>query len=83
MKILNVSAALLAAGLLIAGPALAQTSPAPVQKQKTQEGGPSFAPLPCGGPEHANASADPNCKQRTQSMSPTSVQSAGGTAAPK
>jgi hypothetical protein len=36
MKTLNISAALMSVGLLMAVPALAQTTP---QKQKTQEGG--------------------------------------------
>jgi len=73
MKIVNLSAALIAAGLLISGPAFAQTAPATTtaQKQRTQEGGSSFAPLPCSLPERANASADPNCKQRTQNLSPS------------
>jgi len=73
MKIINLSAALIAAGLLISGSAFAQTPSATTtaQKQKTQEGGPTFAPMPCSGPENANSKADPNCKQRTQNLSPS------------
>jgi hypothetical protein len=60
------SAALMAAGLLVAAPAFAQTTSA--QKQPTQEGGPSM-PMPCGLPYNANPGADPDCKQRTQDLS--------------
>jgi hypothetical protein len=70
MNMLNLSAVLLAAGFLMAAPAFAQTTPA--QKQPAQEGGSSFAPLPCGPPFNANSSADPNCKQRTQNLTPSS-----------
>jgi hypothetical protein len=65
------SAALMAAGLLVAAPAFAQTSP--VQKQPTQEGGPSM-PEPCGLPYNAHPSTDPDCKQRTQNLTPTPLQ---------
>jgi hypothetical protein len=74
MNMLNLSSVLLAAGFLMAAPAFAQTTPA--QKQPTQEGGSSFAPLPCGLPFNANSSADPNCKQRTQNLTPTPGQAA-------
>jgi hypothetical protein len=77
MKMLNLSAALMTAGLLVAAPAFAQ-QPAPAQKQPTQEGGGPSARLPCGEPYNANSMADPNCKQRTQSevpsMAPTAAQ---------
>jgi hypothetical protein len=76
MKMLNLSAALLTAGLFAAAPAFAQTTPA--QKQPTQEGGGPSERLPCGQPYNANSMADPNCKQRTQSevpsMAPTAAQ---------
>jgi hypothetical protein len=64
MKTRNLSATLMAFGLLMAAPAFAQT--APVQKQPTQEGGSSFAPLPNSQPYNANPTGDPNYKQRTQ-----------------
>ena len=73
MNIKYLSAALMAAGFLIAAPAFAQTSPA--SKQPTQEGGPSM-PMPCGLPYNANPSADPDCKQRTQNLSPSPLQAA-------
>jgi hypothetical protein len=63
MKTRNVSAALMAFGLLVAAPAFAQTTPA--QKQPTQEGGPSM-PNPITKPFNANPAGDPNYKQRTQ-----------------
>jgi hypothetical protein len=66
------SAALMAAGLLIAAPGFAQTSSA--QKQPTQEGG-GFE-TPCSLPWHADASADPNCKQQTQNLTPSPLQGA-------
>jgi len=65
MKIFNRSAALLAAGLLIAIPAFAQTSSD--QKQKTQDGGQTLSPSTFPG--------TPATKQRTQdggqTLSPT------------
>jgi hypothetical protein len=67
MKIQNLAAAVMAAGLLMAAPAFAQTTPA--QKQKTQEGGATG--VPCN--LVANPTADPDCKnfkQRTQSEVP-------------
>jgi hypothetical protein len=70
MNIRDLSAALMAAGLLMAVPAFA-ASPT-VQKQPTQEGG--GAPIPCN--LIANPDADPDCnylKQRTQNLMPTSV----------
>jgi hypothetical protein len=63
MKTRNLSATLLAFGLLVAAPAFAQTTPA--QKQPTQEGGPSM-PSPITKPFNANPAGDPNLKQRTQ-----------------
>jgi hypothetical protein len=66
------SAALMAAGLLIAAPAFAQTAPA--QKQPTQEGGASSLDTECYKPFNERPSADPNCKQRTQNLTPSSTQ---------
>jgi hypothetical protein len=74
MNVKYLSAALMAAGLLIAAPAFAQT--APVQKQPTQEGGSDFAPLPCALPYNANPAADPDCKQQTQNLARSSLQAA-------
>jgi hypothetical protein len=60
MKIVNLSATLMAAGLLIAAPAFAQTKPA--DKQKTQE---MLVPSPNPGP-------NPPLKQKTQeSLAPS------------
>jgi hypothetical protein len=70
MNLRYLATAFMAAGLLIAAPAFAQTSSA--QKQPTQEGGGDETP--CGLPWHANASADPNCRQQTQSLTPLPVQ---------
>jgi hypothetical protein len=53
MRALNLSAIVMAAGLLISAQAFAQ-----VQKQPTQEGGPSMST-----PPGASNNADPNCKQ--------------------
>jgi hypothetical protein len=67
MKIRSLSAALMAAGLLMAAPAFAQSTAA--QKQPTQEGGGSATPCNLV----ANPGADPDCKnfkQRTQSLVP-------------
>jgi hypothetical protein len=67
MKIRSLSAALTAAGLLMAAPAFAQTTAA--QKQPTQEGGGSATPCNLV----ANPGANPDCKnfkQRTQSLVP-------------
>jgi hypothetical protein len=71
MQILNFSAALLSAGLLMAAPAFAQTTQP--QKQPTQEGGSSY-PEHCSLPYNANPAADPDCKQRTQNLVPSSNQ---------
>ena len=57
MNLYKLSAAVMAAGLLVAAPAFAQTA----QKQPTQSDGPSM-PAPTGG----NFNADPNYKQKTQ-----------------
>jgi hypothetical protein len=73
MSIRNISAALMAAGLLLAAPAFAETAPA--EKQKTQEGAPSM-PGPAGGP----ANADPNYKQKAQEGTPSMPGPAGGPA---
>jgi hypothetical protein len=70
MNLRYLAAAFMTAGLLIAAPAFAQTTPA--QKQPTQEGGGDETP--CGLPWHANASADPNCRQQTQSLTPSAAQ---------
>jgi hypothetical protein len=67
MQILNLSAALLSVGLLMAGSAFAQT--AATQKQHTQEGAPAISE-PCSLPFNANPGADPDCKYRTQNVSP-------------
>ena len=72
MQIQYLSAALMAAGLLIAVPAFAQTAPA--QKQPTQEGGGTFMARPCGLPYNADSADDPDCaarKQKTQNLSPS------------
>jgi hypothetical protein len=69
------SAALMAAGLLITAPAFAQTTQA--QKQPTQEGGSTY-PEHCSLPYNANPSADPDCKQRTQNLMPSPVNTAQG-----
>jgi hypothetical protein len=78
----TLTAIMLAAGLLAAAPVLAQNTTTTAQKQHTQEGGASFAPLPCAQPFNANPSADPDCgnKQHTQSMTPSS--SGGSTTKP-
>ena len=68
MKAHNFSSELMSAGLFMAVPAFAQTTPA--QKQPTQEGGPSM-PMPCGRPFNASPGGDPDCKQRTQNLTPT------------
>jgi hypothetical protein len=72
MNILNLSAAVMALGLLTAIPAFAETSPA--QKQQTSEGGGASAPTPCGLPYNANSNADPNCKQQTQESNSAPLQ---------
>jgi hypothetical protein len=67
MKVQNLAAALMTAGLLMAAPAFAQTTPA--QKQPTQEGGASGTPCNLV----ANPASDPDCKnfkQKTQSLTP-------------
>ncbi len=67
MKPLTLTIAMMAAGFLMAAPAFAQT--APVQKQKTQEGGATGTPCNLV----ANPMADPDCKnykQRTQNLTP-------------
>jgi hypothetical protein len=71
MNILKIHAAVVAVGLLAAVSALAQT--APIQKQQTQEGGPSMQ-TPCGQPYNGNSSADLNCKQPAQNLAPSSLQ---------
>ena len=63
MNVMKLSAVLMAAGMLIAAPAFAQTSAAP--KQQTQEGG-SASPIPCDRSSNPNAAGNPDCKQRTQ-----------------
>jgi hypothetical protein len=66
MKIQNLAAALMTAGLLMAAQAFAQT---PAQKQPTQEGGTTGTPCNLV----ANPTADPDCKnfkQRTQNLTP-------------
>lgn len=76
MDIKYLSAALMAAGLLLASPAFAQTTSA--TKQPTQEGAPAHAE-PCTTVENANPAADPDCpqyKQRTQNLSPSPLQAA-------
>jgi hypothetical protein len=70
-KTRNIAAALMAAGLFLAVPAFAQTTPA--EKQKTQEGGASM-PGPTGGAFNA----DPNYKQRTQEGGPSMPGPTGG-----
>jgi hypothetical protein len=69
MKLHTLNATLMAAGLLTAAPAFAQSSNA--QKQPTQEGGGSG--LPCGSPFNASPLGDPNYagKQRTQEGGPS------------
>jgi hypothetical protein len=60
MRALNLSAVVMAAGLLIASQAFAQA-----RKQPTQEGGPSMPTVP-NASNNANPGGDPNYKQRTQ-----------------
>jgi hypothetical protein len=70
MKIANLSAAVMAASLLLAVPAFAQST---ATKQKTQEGGSGATPCNLV----ADPSADPDCrnyKQRTQNLTPSPVQ---------
>jgi hypothetical protein len=69
MNFMNVSAALMSVGLLMAAPAFAQTGQA--QKQPTQEGGPAY-PINCSPSVNANPAGDPNCKQQTQNLVPSS-----------
>jgi len=70
MKILNISAALMSVGLLISGPAFAQTASA--TKQPTQ----AWGGLSCN--LVADAKDDPECaayiKQRSQNLSPSPLQ---------
>jgi hypothetical protein len=66
----KISVALLAAGVLIAAPAFAQSS---AGKQPTQSEGPSMA-APSGAPYNA----DPNYKQRTQEGGPSMQGPSGG-----
>jgi hypothetical protein len=71
----TLTAIMLAAGLLAAAPVLAQTTTTTVQKQRTQEGGSSFAPEPCAKPFNASPGADPDCyKQHTQTLTPSSAE---------
>jgi hypothetical protein len=72
MNIKYLSAALMAAGLLITAPAFAQASRA--QKQQTTEGGGSTYGEPCSPAENANPKADPDCKQRAQNLTPSPLQ---------
>jgi hypothetical protein len=65
MKTRNLAATLMAFGFLVAAPAFAQTT-TPVQKQPTQEGGPSMP-----------TSSDPNFKQRTQEGGPSAPGNCG------
>jgi hypothetical protein len=74
------SAALMAAGLLVTAPTFAQTAPA--QKQPTQEGGSTY-PEHCSLAYNANPSADPDCKQRTQNLVPSPRQAAQGSTGQK
>lgn len=74
MKLMTLSAALMSAGMLIAMPALAQTTQA--HKQKTQEGGAPAYPIDCSSVDNANPTGDPNCRQRTQNLVPTTNMSA-------
>jgi hypothetical protein len=70
MNIANLSGALIAVSLLVASPALAQSTPA--RKQPTQEGR-----TPCN--LVANPTGDPDCyylKQRTQNSSLSPAQAA-------
>ena len=60
MRALNLSAVVMATGLLIASQAFAQA-----QKQPTQEGGPSM-PTVAGASNNASPGGDPNYKQRTE-----------------
>jgi hypothetical protein len=73
MKIANLSAAVMAASLLLSVSAFAQSSTA--TKQKTQEGGSGATPCNLV----ADPTADPDCKsykQRTQNLTPSPVQAA-------
>jgi hypothetical protein len=77
MKILSVSAIALAAGLLAAAPAFAQTTPA--EKQKTQDGGSPAMTGPASGASKQKTQdggsptmvgpASKAYKQKTQSLS--------------
>jgi hypothetical protein len=60
MRALNLSAVIMAAGLLIASQAFVQAG-----NQPTQEGGPSM-PTPLNASNNTNPGDDPNYKQRTQ-----------------
>jgi hypothetical protein len=71
MTIPKIHAAAMAVGLLAALPAFAQSSS--MQKQQTQEGGPSMT-NPCGLSYNGNSNAYPNCKQRSQDLSPSPLQ---------
>ena len=62
MKIVTLSAALMAAGLLIAAPAFAQSSTMP----GTQETGTPPQATPGSAPASANSTADQKLKQQTQ-----------------
>lgn len=73
MNLMNVSAALMSLGLLIAAPAFAQTTQA--KKQHTEEGAPAFG-IDCSSVYNANPAGDPNCKQHTQDMVPPAGQPA-------
>jgi hypothetical protein len=84
MNVQTLSAALIAAGMLVAAPALAQTSPA--DKQPTQNLVPSSG-QPAGTsaqkqptqnlvPSSNQASDNPTYKQKTQSLVPSTNQDA-------
>jgi hypothetical protein len=72
MNVSRLFAAVMASGMLMAAPVLAQTSPAPGQPAQSRSDGMA----PCGVASNTNPGGDPNCKQRTQNLVPSPAQAA-------